>query len=83
MRYEQYGVIVELNGRTWHDNPRAWDADAKRDLAELAVSELLTARVTYGLVFRDQCQTARWIADVLRRRGWRGECRRCPRCRPR
>lgn len=83
VRYEQYGVIVELNGRTWHDNPRAWDADAKRDLAELAVSELLTARVTYGLVFRDQCQTARWIADVLRRRGWHGECRRCPRCRPR
>jgi hypothetical protein len=83
VRYEQYGVVVELNGRTWHDNPRAWDADAKRDLAELAVSELLTARVTYGLVFGEQCQTARWIAEILRRQGWRGEFLRCPRCPPR
>lgn len=80
VRYEQYGLVVELNGRTWHDNPRAWDADAKRDLAELAVSDLLTARVTYGLVFREPCQTAAWIGEVLQKLGWQGELRPCPRC---
>jgi len=83
VRYEKYGLIVELDGRAVHDNAQAWDNDARRDLAELATSELMTARVTYGLVFCEQCQTARWIAEVLRRQGWRGEFRRCPQCPPR
>ena len=83
VRYEKYGLIVELNGRLWHDNPHAWDDDARRDLAELATSDRLTARVTYGLVFREQCQTVAWIASILSRLGWRGELRRCPRCPPR
>lgn len=81
VRYEEYGVIVELDGRT-HDGPAARDADAKRDLAELATSDAVTVRVTYGLVFRDPCGTATWIHQILRRRGWRGDFRRCPRCEP-
>ena len=80
VRYDRYGVIVELDGRAFHDSARARDVDAGRDLAELATAERLTARVTYGLVFREQCHTARWIAQILRRQGWRGEFRRCPRC---
>lgn len=80
VRYDDYGLIVELDGRAFHDSPRARDADAARDLAELAVRNDATARVTYGLVFRDSCSTAARIADILRRRGWNGAARRCPRC---
>ncbi len=80
VNYEEQGVIVELDGRTFHDDPEARDRDAMRDLAELATADAVTARVTYGLVFRDQCRTAHWIAQILRRHGWTGTPRRCPRC---
>jgi hypothetical protein len=80
VRYDQFGVIVELDGRAFHDNAPARDDDARRDLAELATSEAVTARVTYGLVFRDACRTAAWIARILRRRGWTRDFQRCPGC---
>lgn len=79
--YDEYGVIVELDGRAHHDTPRAWDDDARRDLAELATIDAVTARVTYGLVFREACRTAGWIATILRRNGWTGQIHPCPRCR--
>lgn len=80
VRYDEYGLIVELDGRAFHDSPHARDADAARDLAELAVRDDATARVTYGLVFRDGCRTAARIATILTRRGWQGRPHRCPRC---
>jgi hypothetical protein len=80
VRYEKYGVVIELDGRSIHDNPGAWDADARRDLAELAVSDAVIARVTYGLVFGGQCETAGWVAQILRRQGWDGTPHRCPLC---
>lgn len=80
VRYEEYGVVVEPDGRAFHDSPEARDVDARRDLAERAVSEAVTLRVTYGLVFNDACRTARWIATILQRRGWDGVLQRCPRC---
>ncbi len=83
VRYKRYGLVVELNGRFIHDRPESWDSDARRDLAELATSDAVTARVTYGLVFREQCATAGWIGAILRRRGWDGgTLQRCPRCPP-
>jgi hypothetical protein len=78
--YEEFGLIVELDGRAFHDRPGAWDSDAERDLAELATRDARTARVTYGLVFGDPCRTATWIGRILQRLGWRGEVRPCPRC---
>lgn len=81
VRYDDYGVIVELDGRAYHDSAHARDADARRDLAERAASDTTTLRVTYGLVFDDPCRTAAWVAEVLRRRGWSGEPRDCPACR--
>ncbi len=80
VRYRQYGVVVELDGRGYHDNPKAWDDDARRDMAERATSDLTTVRVTYGLVFGDECRTASWIGAILQRQGWQGEVRRCHRC---
>lgn len=80
VRYDKYGVVVELDGRLIHDRPGSWDADARRDLAELAVADAVTARVTYGLVFGGQCETATWIGRILQRQGWPGEIVRCQLC---
>jgi len=79
--YRGQGVVVELDGRAFHDAPRDRDRDALRDLAELSRSDLVTTRVTYGLVFGDACRTAVLIGDLLRRRGWTGRPRSCPKCR--
>jgi hypothetical protein len=82
VHYRVQGVVVELDGHAFHDAPRDRDRDALRDLAELGSSNLVTTRVTYGLVFGDACRTAGLIGDVLRRRGWTGRPRTCPACRP-
>ncbi len=82
VHYRAQGVVVELDGRAFHDAPRDRDRDALRDLAELSRSDLVTTRVTYGLVFGDACRTAVLIGDLLRRRGWTGRTRTCPTCRP-
>lgn len=84
--YDEFGLVVELNGRAIHDNTTAWNADAARDLAELAASDARTARVTYGMVFgrnlANACITAARIGAVLTRLGWAGQLKRCPRCPP-
>jgi very-short-patch-repair endonuclease len=81
VRYGDYGVIVELDGRETHDTASARDADAARDLAELAVTGDVTLRLTYGQVYRDRCRTAALVARVLQSRGWQGTPRPCPQCR--
>lgn len=80
VRYRRQGVVVELDGRAFHDSPLNRDRDALRDLAELSRSNLVTIRLTYGLVFGDACRTALLIGDLLRRRGWTGGLRSCPKC---
>src|SRR5690606_22847660 len=82
VRYPAFGFVIELDGYAFHSTAQARDDDAARDLAELATSSAATARLTYGLVFRTPCQTACWIAQILRARGWGGELRRCPACPP-
>ncbi|WP_147915704.1 hypothetical protein [Ruania zhangjianzhongii] len=80
--YRKYSLVVELDGHLFHSSTARRDADAGRDLAELAASGAPTARVTYGLVFATPCRTAAWIAAILRTRGWRGTLLTCPRCPP-
>jgi len=80
VHYRAEGVVIELDGRAFHDAPRDRDRDAFRDLAELSRSDLVTTRVTYGLVYSDACRTAVLIGDLLRRRGWPSRPRKCPRC---
>ena len=45
--YRAFGVVVELDGRLFHDNARARDLDLDRDL-DAAVSGLLTVRLGWG-----------------------------------
>lgn len=80
IRYARYDLVVELDGYVFHSSPQARDHDAARDLAELAATGAPTARVTYGLVFTHECQTAQWIAQILRHRGWPGDLQPCPHC---
>lgn len=80
LRYEPYSFVVELDGYAFHGDAAARDADADRDLAELATSGAPTARVTYGLVFDTPCRTAGWIGEILRNRGWSGVPTECPAC---
>jgi hypothetical protein len=82
VRYPAQHVIVEIDGGAFHDGAAARDRDAMRDLAEAAVGGDLTVRVTYGMVFRDQCRTAHRLAALLRRNGWTGTITRCPLCPP-
>jgi very-short-patch-repair endonuclease len=78
--YDEFAVIVELQGRAIHDTAEAYDADAERDLAEAASGATETLRITYGQVFRSPCRTAARIAQVLGRRGWPGALAPCPEC---
>lgn len=81
VRYDDLGLVVELDGWSVHGSSNAWNADARRDLAELAASDARTARVTHGMVYgAEACRTARAIATILRRLGWSGDLARCPRC---
>jgi hypothetical protein len=78
--YVAFGVVVELDGRAFHDNARAHERDLERNLAAAAEREALTLRVGYGQVFTRGCSTARSIALILRRRGWTGDVKECPSC---
>ena len=78
--YDELGVVVELDGRAFHDTAVARDADARRDLLAAAAGDLVTVRLTYGQVFGEPCVTAARIGQLLRRRGWPGPFRRCPDC---
>ncbi|MCC9184866.1 hypothetical protein MMAG44476_25624 [Mycolicibacterium mageritense DSM 44476 = CIP 104973] len=69
-RDTEYGqrLIVELDGRVYHDSATRRDADFERDL-DAAVDGRSTVRLSYGQVFNRPCQTATKIAQVLRRHG--------------
>ncbi|MCL8025148.1 endonuclease domain-containing protein [Nocardioides bruguierae] len=75
----RWGVVVELDGRAFHDDPRARARDLQRDLASLEQG-LVTVRLGWSQVVRDPCTTAEALAGVLRARGWTGRTARCPRC---
>lgn len=79
--YEEYGVIVELDGEEYHDfKQRA--RDRARDRAS-AVRGEVTLRYTWRDIVLRPCEVAAEIAAVLRTRGWKGELRSCRRCRGR
>lgn len=77
--YVEHGLVVELDGRMFHDSARARDRDLDRDL-DAAVDGLSTVRLGWGQVFQRQCRTAARIGNLLRARGWGGQPRRCPSC---
>jgi very-short-patch-repair endonuclease len=74
------GVIVELDGRLFHDTTTQRDRDFDRDL-DTAADGLTTVRVSWGQVFDRPCWTTARIERVLIRSGWSGRARPCgPQC---
>lgn len=78
--HSDYGQLIELDGRPFHDDATSRDLDAGRDLEAAVAEGVGTVRLTYGLVFRDGCTTIRRVATLLERGGWPGPFVRCPSC---
>lgn len=61
-------LIVELDGRLFHDSASARSKDVERDL-DAAVDGRSTVRLTYYQVFDHPCRTAGKIAHIMRQHG--------------
>jgi hypothetical protein len=78
--YEEFGLVVEVDGRLGHEG---WDGrrrDGRRD-RQAAASGRLTARVFWDEVVGAPCELAGEIGGLLRARGWSGAPRPCRRRR--
>lgn len=81
IRYEEYEVIVELDGLAAHPDGERW-RDIGRDNGS-AASGLVTLRYSYADVIERPCQVADEIVRTLRARGYAGGAFRCgPACAP-
>ncbi len=76
--YAEYGVCVELDGPTYHQNERV-QHDKRRDNLNLAVDAAQTYRFDPVDVTERACESAAMVAATLRRRGWQGQPRPCRR----
>lgn len=76
--YAEYGVCVELDGPTFHQNEQVRQ-DKRRDNLNLAVDAAQTYRFSPVDVTERACESAAMVAATLRRRGWRGQPHPCRR----
>lgn len=74
--YTPLPLVVELDGRLFHDNARQWDRDLDRDL-DLATEGRRCVRLGWGQVFDRPCRTAARIGVLLAAAGWAGAPQRC------
>lgn len=75
--FDDFGVIVELDGRQFHDA----DRDARRDNEHALRLGAVTLRFTWRQVIHEACEVARVIERALRIHGWVDGIRACPDCR--
>jgi len=73
--YEQYGLIVELDGEEFHP-ARRHGQDRARD-NEAAATTGATLRYGWAEIQRTPCDTAGQVYRALRKRGYRGSIRPC------
>lgn len=77
--YEKYGVLVELDGTSAHQEEDRW-ADRERD-NHAATLRKQTLRFGWKHVRHQACETAGMTASVLLNHGWGGSPKRCsPEC---
>lgn len=76
--YEEYGVLVELDGRAYHEGLAA-HSDMNRDNGNLLNGNRI---FRYGMlaVAGSPCRVAGEVGVALRQGGWPGKRLRCPRC---
>lgn len=77
--YEDHRLVVELDGRLFHDNAVARDQDLDRDL-DAVVDGRTTVRLGWGQVFGRPCATAVKVGSLLQQRGWTGRPLPCAAC---
>ena len=78
--YDRFSLVVELDGRLFHDSATARDADLERDLDARLSEGRETVRLGWGQVLDRPCQTARKLGRLLQARGWTGAPTTCPGC---
>jgi Transcriptional regulator, AbiEi antitoxin len=77
--YQEYGVVVELDGRLAHPAEDSWKDSARDNAAAAGGKQSL--RYGWSQVKWHACETAVEVAKVLRQRGWEGLPRPCsPAC---
>lgn len=64
-------LVVELDGRLFHDSTEARDRDMERDL-DACLEGSTTVRLGWGQVFDRPCTTAGKVAQLLALDGWTG-----------
>ncbi len=80
--YEEFGVVIELDGRNGHEGTRSSFRDLSRDNAH-AERNIITLRYGSKDVRGKPCEVAAQVATTLRSRGWTGDYSGCPHCRAR
>ena len=77
--YDEYGLVVELDGRLGHEGLGRF-RDMWRD-NQAALEALLTLRYGSIDVCGRPCAVAAQVGAALADRGWNGVLTRCSRCR--
>lgn len=73
--YDEFGVVVELDGRVAHEGLRAQARDVERDI-DAAISGQVTIRPGWRHVL-EPCRLAESVGSLLRARGWTGHVTPC------
>jgi hypothetical protein len=73
---EEFGLVVELDGRLFHDSAAQRDLDLDRDLDD-AVDGRLSIRLGWGQVFDRSCHTAVQMGHLLQQPGRPGSPQPC------
>lgn len=77
--YEDYKLIIELDGEQAHPSDKRWEDKARDNAAAADGNQSL--RYGWKDVRRNSCETALQIVKVLWARGWQGGPKPCsPRC---
>jgi len=80
VEYEDFGLVVELDGRIGHELSRDRWKDMDRDLLA-AVTQRQTVRLGWVHIEDRPCVTASRVGRLLQQRGWRGATVPCgPEC---
>lgn len=76
LEYSVQGVVVELDGRRGHEDPRGMFRDRGRDNLATRTGRV-TLRYGWHETTQDPCGVAAEVAAVLSARGWTGTIRPC------
>ncbi|HTR90374.1 MAG TPA: hypothetical protein VMI73_01385 [Trebonia sp.] len=74
--YDQFGLVIELDGKRFHEDGSARERDRRRD-NDAAVTTGATLRYGWDDVTRTPCETAAQLYAALRARGYRGALKPC------